>query len=117
MPVADGVFGNHASIVAERSPSGARIIIDGDEVLFIEFGTGNATGIYRALYDEVPVVVEPGSWSEAHGGEYWKTGGYPNGYWHFNGQKIQETEPIPGTYYAYREMVQAIPQVASEVFR
>jgi hypothetical protein len=41
------------------------------------------------------------------------------GFWYFpfgSDRRITETPPHPATYEAYKEMVQAIPRVAKEVF-
>ena len=91
---------------------GATIVISGEDVLFIEFGTGDAAGIHAAQYDAVPSVVRPGSWSETHAHQYEMLG-----FWWWHNQKFTETPPHPGAYDAYRAMVQAIPRIASEVFR
>lgn len=115
-PIIKATHGNHAQVYSEPTPEGYQIVAEGSEVLFIEFGTGNATGDEADKYDEVPVVVRPGSWSEAHQGEYYRTGGYPIGYWHFGNNVFTETPPHPSFYDAYQEMVQAIPRIAKEVF-
>lgn len=109
--VASGVFGTHASVTPKRTENGATVSIDGEDVLFIEFGTGDAAGIHAGHYDAVPSVVRPGSWSETHSHQYEMLG-----YWWWHNTKFTETPPHPGAYDAYREMVLAIPQVAKEVF-
>lgn len=117
-PIIRAVHGNHNAVWSEPTAEGYRIVAEGESVLFIEFGTGNATGMGSSgKYDDIPVVVYPGSWSEAHQGEYWRTGGYPNGYWHFGGKVIRETPPHPAFYDAYKAMVEALPQIVEEVFR
>ena len=110
--VAAGGFGGHASVTVERTDSGAKINVDGSDVLFIEFGTGDSAGIHAAEYDAVPACVYPGSWSEEHSQQYSRFG-----VWWFGGRWYYETPPHPYTYDAYQAMVEAIPQVAREVFR
>ena len=110
--IASAGFGSHASVTAERTNFGAKINIDGSDVLFIEFATGDSAGIHAAQYDAVPEVVYPGSWSKTHAHQYEVLG-----MWWFGGQWMNETPPHPWAYDAYREMVLAIPQVAKEVFR
>ena len=110
--IASAGYGSHASVTAERTDFGAKINIDGSEVLFIEFGTGDSAGIHAAEYDAVPACVYPGSWSEEHAQQYSKYG-----VWWFGGHWMYETPPHPYTYDAYQAMVEAIPQVAREVFR
>lgn len=115
-PIIRATHGNHARVWTEPTENGYKISAEGEDVLFIEFGAGDATGIMAKEYDQVPSVVRPSSWSEAHGGEYAATGGYLKGHWHFAGQEIHETEPNPSFYYAYKAMVEALPQIAQEVF-
>ena len=116
-PIINQTHGHHAVVTTEPTQTGYKITASGTDVLFIEFGTGNATGKEAGKYDAVPqVALTPGSWSAANGGEYAATGGYPNGYWHFGGNKYTETPPHPSFYYAYQAMAQALPQLAKEVF-
>ena len=115
-PIIRAAHGGHAVVVAEPIENGYVIRAEGEDILFVEFGAGDATGIMAKGYDQVPAVVRPGSWSEAHGGEYAATGGYLKGHWHFAGQEVHETEPNPSFYYAYQAMVEALPQIANEVF-
>ena len=108
--VASVGYGSRVSVA--KTDFGARINIDGDDVLFIEFGTGDSAGIHAAQYDAVPACVYPGAWSETHAHQYEMLG-----MWWFGGKWITETPPHPYAYDAYQAMVQAIPQVAREVFR
>lgn len=113
--VVDGFYGSSASISIARTQHGARINIDGEDVLFIEFGAGDAAGTTVGLYDAVPVCVRKGSWSETHAQMYSTLG-----YWYWppgSTNKIYEVTPTPAAYYAYREMILAIPQVAKEILR
>ena len=110
--VAAAGYGGNASVTAERTQSGAKVNIDGEGVLFIEFGTGDAAGIHAAQYDAVPACVYPGSWSEQHAQQYSRFG-----VWWFGGRWMYETPPHPYTFDAYQAMVEAIPRVASEVFK
>lgn len=100
----------------EKTQDGYKIVAQGEDVMFIEFGTGDRAGELIAWYDQVPTYVRPGSWSEAHEGEYAATGGEGVGYWHFGGREYHETEPHPAFFEAYRAMVEALPQIAQEVF-
>ena len=114
-PIIRQTHGHHARVWYEEFENGYRIVAEGQDILFIEFGTGNLTGTMSEKYDAVPqVALEPGSWSKAHQGEYWKTGGYRKGHWHFAGEEYTETPPHPAFYYAYQAMVQALPQIAAE---
>lgn len=114
MTVCDSVYHTTADIYVERTETGAKVVVSGERVLFIEFGTGDAAGSTVALYDEVPPQVGRGTWSATHAQQYTRWG-----FWYWppgTDNKISETPPHPATYNAYQEMVQAIPRVAKEVF-
>lgn len=111
-PIIRAAHGNHAKVMAAPIENGYAITADGDQrLLIIEFGAGDATGIMAGEYDEVPGVVRPGSWSESHAQMYSRYG-----FWVFAGHILHEVEPNPAFYYAYQAMVEALPQIANEVF-
>lgn len=108
--VAQGYFGGAVSCVAGPVTQEAAMIrgsveADGSAVVFLEFGAGDATG--RGEHgDEVSefernsgIEVRPGSYSEAHGGEYAR-----QGFWHFGGRKYTEVAPLRGMYHAAQQM-------------
>lgn len=89
----------------------------GTDVCFMEFGTGVTAGLgYDTSVITPPVDISPGSWSKAHGGMFMKTGGFPNGYWFYNGQVMNSTIPQMGMYHAASETKQRVEQIAQEVF-
>lgn len=110
-PIIRQVHGNHASVWSEPTENGYKIVAEGEDVLFIEFGAGNAAGSTAGLYDAVPAEVRPGSWSETHAKQYVMYGN-----WWFGGQAYVEVVPTPAFYYAYEYMAQNLPQLAKEVF-
>lgn len=116
-PIIRGTHGNHARVWSEQTPEGYRLSAEGTDILFIEFGTGDKAGELTAWYDEIPITVRPGSWSEAHGGEYAATGGEGVGYWHFGGKEYRFTEPHPAFFDAYRAMVMELLKVVQEVLK
>ena len=116
-PIIQATHGHHAQIDIVQTNDGYVLRAEGQDVLFIEFGTGDMAGAMSNRYDQVPISVQPGSWSKAHGGEYWRTGGPGKGFWHFGGKEYHYTPPHPAFYYAYEAMVQARPQIASEEFK
>ena len=109
-PIIRQTHGNHAVIITEPIENGYKITADGEDILFIEFGTGDMAGVMDSLYDSVPGVVGQGTWSETHAQMYSKYG-----FWVFGGQIYRYTEPHPAFYYAYQAMVEALPQIAQEV--
>lgn len=110
-PIVRTTHGNHARVWAEPTENGYKISAEGEDVLFIEFGTGDRAGVLSPWYDEVPAEARPGSWSETHAKQY-----STNGYWYFGGQRYEYTEPHPAFYDAYQAMVEALPKIAQEVF-
>lgn len=109
--VCDSVYHTSVSVYVKKTDKGAMVVCEGEDVLFIEFGTGRLAGTTAGYYDAVPPEVGEGTWSATHAQQYsrWK-------FWWFGGRKYKFTPPHPATYEAYREMVQAIPRVAKEVF-
>ena len=109
--VCDSVYHTSVSVFVQKTDTGARVVCEGEDVLFIEFGTGQLAGTTAGLYDAVPSVVGEGTWSATHAQQYTRWG-----FWYFGGNRYEYTPPHPATYEAYQEMVQAIPRVAKEVF-
>ena len=110
-PIIQATHGNHARVWSEPTKNGYKVCAEGEDILFIEFGTGLKAGQDAHLYDEVPDVVGEGTWSATHAKMYstW-------GFWVFAGEIYYYTEPHPAFYYAYQAMVEALPQIAQEVF-
>lgn len=111
-PIIHQIHGHHSRVWSEPTANGYRIVAEGEDVLFIEFGAGDAAGSDNGLYDAVPAVARPGSWSETHAQQYSRYG-----FWFFAGQKITEVPTSPAFYYAYEAMVQNLPRIAEEVFK
>ena len=109
--VCDSVYHTSVSVYVKRTETGAMVVCEGEDVLFIEFGTGQLAGAMAGYYDAVPPEVGEGTWSITHAQQY-----STYGIWWFCGRPYRYTPPHPATYEAYREMVRAIPQVAREVF-
>ena len=110
-PIIQATHGNHARVWSEPTKNGYKVCAEGEDILFIEFGTGLKAGQDAHLYDEVPGVVGEGTWSATHAKMYstW-------GFWVFAGEIYYYTEPHPAFYYAYQAMVESLPQIAQEVF-
>ena len=110
-PIIKAAHGGHATITTEQTTHGYAISAQGETVLIVEFGAGDAAGIMSAYYEQVPESVRPGSWSEEHARMYSRYG-----FWVFAGQILHEVEPNPSFYYAYQAMIEALPKIAQEVF-
>lgn len=110
-----------SSIFVEVLPDGKGIKAKGDQVVFLEFGTGVKVRDHE-LSAPLPVEIMPGSWSESPEGKHtwstWLQGG------EFKGKWIQRrfedypynTEPRPGMWEAYKAIQAAQEQLANEVF-
>ena len=109
--VCDSVYHTSVSVYVEKTNEGAKVICEGEDVLFIEFGTGDKAGVLAANYDAVPPEVAPGTWSSGHAQMYSRYG-----FWYFGSRRYEYTEPHPATYEAYKAMIEELPQIADEVF-
>lgn len=110
-PIIRQIHGHHADFIGTLPmKNGYKIVCEGEDVLFIEFGAGDQAGSENGNYDAVPASARPGSWSETHSQQYSKYG-----YWYFGGHKFTTVAPSPAFYYAYEYMVQNLPQVAKDV--
>lgn len=107
-PIISGV---HGSVSMEQTNTGCKITASGEDVLFIEFGTGDMAGVMDSLYDAVPPSVGQGTYSATHAQMYSRFG-----FWVFAHTIYHYTMPHPVFYYAYQAMVEALPQVVREVF-
>ena len=110
-PIIRQTHGNHAAIFCVETDEGYKLNAEGEDILFIEFGTGQQAGKLVSLYDEVPSVVGEGTWSATHAQMYSRYG-----FWVFAGKIYHYTEPHPAFYDAYVAMVNALPKIAQEVF-
>lgn len=86
----------------------------GDNVMFLEFGTGiNTADDYG---NEVGFTfVFPGSYSQTVGAGNFKPGIKEN--WHYRHRKYTGTEATKGLYLSVKEMKKRAEEVAREVFK
>lgn len=99
------------TVTIEPIENGYVVRADGEDVYFLEFGTGVAAGQgYDTSIIEPPVSIEPWSWA----GKNSKTA--QRGYWFYDGIKYTMTVPRMGMYNAAKEIQSQIKKVANEVF-
>ena len=94
--------------------NGYKIVAAGEDVYFIEFGTGfNAGTAYgdKGVPPSVSVPVHPGSWSEEHAKAFSE-----HGYWYYAGEKLQGTEAEMPMYHAEKAIRENEKRVFEEVF-
>ena len=102
-----------------------RLDADGDAVVFLEFGAGDATGQgehgeeIMNFTEETGISVLPGSYSSTVGsGEYVNNALANNGegWWHFNGQIFTAIEPRRGMYKAKQQAVIDLADTRSKAY-
>lgn len=94
----------------EPIENGFKIIANGKDVFFIEFGAGDAAGNHPDAAN-APVDTSPGSYSKINTGEYAKYGS-----WHHDKMKYTEIQPQMPMYHAMREIERNVTKMAKEVF-
>ena len=87
--------------------NGYKIVMEGTDVYFIEFGTGDSVS---AHYD-TSVPVAWGTWSAEHKQMLWK-----RGFWYYEGQQYTGTTAYKPMYYAEKKMREEMPHIVKEVF-
>lgn len=95
------------------TPDGRGMIAHGDQVIFLEFGSGVLTKDHE-LSGPLPIEIMPGSWSEGPEGKHtWSQ-------WLESGRRFTDypynTNPRAGMWEAYKAIVAAQERIANEVF-
>lgn len=104
-----GAHGNGAvSIMAVPMPNGYKVVASGQDVYFVEFGTGNNVSPHG---ESVSVPVYPGSWSEGHAKQFSE-----KGFWFYGGERLEGTPAEMPMYYAGRAIRENAKRVVQEVF-
>lgn len=90
------------------------IMAEGDNVIFLEFGTGSYTEDHT---DDMETFGLPpifgGSWSATEG-----SGVYARyGHWHYKGVDYQGTNPTRGFYFASKEIKEQAVNIAKRIFK
>ena len=94
-------------IEAVQIDNGWKIVMSGEDVYFIEFGTGD--GVTPHYDTTVPVAW--GTWSAEHDQILWK-----QGFWYFNKVRYTGTPAYMPMYYAEKRMREEMPRIVKEVF-
>ena len=107
-----GNGGVQAVVLPLEGGNGYKIYAEGEDVYFIEFGTGNSAGMmYGDGLPQTSVPVYPGSWSEQHAQAFSE-----HGYWYYGNEKLQGTEAEMPMYYAGKAIRENERRVIEEVF-
>ena len=111
--IADG--NTDVSVRTYKKRNGYVIEAYGEDVFFVEFGTGVAAGNgYDTTEIKPKVSIEPGSYSQTIGAGMF-TDTHP--YWWYGGRRYIGTRPYMGMYHASKAIKQNFEKVVSEVFR
>ena len=87
--------------------NGYKIVMSGEDVYFIEFGTGD--GVSPHYDTSVPVAW--GTWSAEHSQMLWK-----QGFWYYDHVRYEGTPAYMPMYYAEKKMREEMPRIVREVF-
>ena len=87
--------------------NGYKIVMEGEDVYFIEFGTGDGVS---AHYD-TSVPVAWGSWSAEHQRML-----FTHGFWYYDRVRFTGTPAYMPMYYAEKKMREEAPRIIREVF-
>lgn len=87
--------------------NGYKLVMEGEDVYFIEFGTGD--GVNAHFDTSVPVAW--GTWSAEHEQMLWK-----QGFWYYDKVRYTGTPAYMPMYYAEKAMRENIKKVTQEVF-
>ena len=92
---------------AVKIENGWKLVMSGEDVYFIEFGTGD--GVSPHFDTDVPVAW--GTWSAEHKQMLWKYG-----FWYYDKVKYTGTTAYMPMYYAEKRMREEMPRIVKEVF-
>lgn len=101
-------------VTIEQTNKGYMVIATGENVVFLEFGTGVLTEDYEGRESELPILIQPGSWSQTEGRGNFVVGSHE--YWYHNRKKYSGTIATKGFYFAKQEMKEQAKIIAKEVF-
>lgn len=87
--------------------NGYKLVMEGEDVYFIEFGTGDGVSAHY----NVSVPVAWGSWSAEHSQMLWN-----KGFWYYDNVRYTGTTAYMPMYYAERKMREEAPRIVREVF-
>jgi len=110
-------YGSLVEVTAHKDSDKVwEIRADGEQVVFLEFGTGTKTQNHQ-LSSPLPISIEPGSWSESPEGmhtwsKWLRSQNWAGAYKEYP----YNTTPRPGLWEAYKAIVANQDRIAHEVF-
>lgn len=109
-PIARASFGNRTLVMP--IDHGYSLSVNGQDVFFIEFGTGVYSDTGHPWAGSAPGGAAPGSWSKDHAQMFTRYGK-----WYFGGRWIEGTHPYRGMLQAWEQMVAHVDEIVAEVFK
>ena len=99
-------------VTIEPTEKGCKLVANGEDVCFLEFGAGVSTKSWQGEGQEGLPPIYPGSWSETEG-----VGQFANqGYWIYGNELYKGIEPTMGMYHASKQMLTDCIEEARKVF-
>lgn len=99
-------------VTIEPTEKGCKLVANGEDVCFLEFGAGVSTRSWQGEGQEGLPPIYPGSWSETEG-----VGQFANqGYWIYGNELYKGIEPTMGMYHASKQMLTDCIEEARKVF-
>lgn len=113
---AQRTYGSLVSVKSHKTADGTwEILANGDQVVFLEFGTGVYTHKHEIAGNNLGITIEPGSWSESPEGKHTWSQWLNSWTWNHKDYPYN-THPRPGMYEAYKAIVANQDRIAKEVF-
>lgn len=102
-------YGNTSATIQPpvKIGNGYKIVMSGEDVYFVEFGTGDQV----SPHFDTTVPVAWGSWSAEDKQKLWKYG-----FWWYGGERLTGTPAYMPMYYAEKAIRANIKSVVKEVF-
>ena len=87
--------------------NGYKLVMEGEDVYFIEFGTGDGV----SAHSDTSVPVAWGSWAAELGQML-----FTQGFWYYDHVRYTGTPAYMPMYYAEKKMREEMPRIVKEVF-
>lgn len=113
--------GDKITVRVEDDGTTATIFAEGEQVAFIEFGTGAKLGYGHPKPYTEDKLFGPGTWSDGpegkhHWNEKTKSGEYKGWWYGEEGKHTYGNEPAMAMYSAVKEITENVTRIAREVF-
>lgn len=105
-------YGNDdVNISVEKMENGYKVVMSGQDIYFVEFGTGMYAGEYAGDASNVSVGIMPADYSDTHAQQYSK-----KGYWFHDNVFYRGTPAEMPMYWAGKRIREIMPKVIKEIY-